>query len=104
MVLPPFYRLFVLMIYKVIDVEFMSVLIPVVIDTSGLSDDDISHDSVDLCKRQCLVVSDLASFALKHESCPESFLLERILVFADLGYQLEEIVIVSKTCSSVRKE
>jgi hypothetical protein len=76
--------LFVSVCYKIVDVEFLSVLIPVIIDTAGLADDNVADDSVNLGERKSLVIGDLTAVAFKYKSCSETFLLERVLVFADL--------------------
>ena len=82
------------MCYKIVYIQFMSVLVPVIIDAAGLTDYDVSYDSVYLGERKCLMIGDLAAVSFKNIACSETFLLKRILVFADLRYQLEQVVIL----------
>jgi hypothetical protein len=81
------------MIDQIVDIQLVPVFVPVIIDATGLSDYDIPYDAVDLCERQRLVIGDLAALALEDESCSEAFFLKRILVFTDLRYKFEQIVV-----------
>ena len=71
------------MIDKIIYIQLVAVFVPVIVDASALSDDDVSHYAVHFSEWQRLMICDLAPLALENESCPEALSLERVLVFAD---------------------
>ena len=72
------------MIDKIIYIKLMAVFIPVVVDASCLSDNNVSDNAVYLGKRKRFVICDLAAFAFEYESGSEALLLNRHFVLADL--------------------
>ena len=79
---------------KIVYVQFMSVFVPVIIDASGLTDDNVSYDTVYLGEWKCFMIGDLTSVSFKNIACSEAFLLKRVLVLADFRYQLEQVVVL----------
>ena len=83
------------MSYKIIDVEFLAVFVPVIIYAACLADYDVSDDTVYLSERQSLVICYLAAVSFEYKTCSEALFLKRVLILANLGNQLEKVIVLS---------